>query len=107
MATTILLSDHIWYRLDITPLAKGWINGQIPNYGLLIRATSDAPVSFDLASNEIPSGALQPRLLQRSLFKELRGYLLRRAPLPFGHQVQRFEIFNVHRKQPLAMQPAS
>ncbi|MBK7199015.1 MAG: DNRLRE domain-containing protein [Anaerolineae bacterium] len=59
----MLLSDHIWYRLDITPLVQRWLSGQTPNFGLLIRATSDAPVRFDLASNEITTGALQPRLV--------------------------------------------
>ena len=62
-ATGVLLSDHIWYRLDITPLVQRWLSGQTPNFGLLIRATSDAPVRFDLASNEITTGALQPRLV--------------------------------------------
>ncbi|MBK6429544.1 DNRLRE domain-containing protein [Candidatus Amarolinea dominans] len=62
-ATGVLLSDHIWYRLDITPLVQRWLSGQRPNFGLLIRATSDAPVRFDLASNEITTGALQPRLV--------------------------------------------
>ena len=62
LARKVLLADQLWYSLDLTPLVQRWIDGTADNNGVLLRAVSDAPVTFDLTSNEYAVSQLRPRL---------------------------------------------
>lgn len=35
-----------WYSLDVTSLARGWVNGSTPNYGLMLRAPESGGDDF-------------------------------------------------------------
>jgi len=53
-----------WYSLNLTALVQEWVDGTLPNHGLLLRA-GYAPMSFFLASSEYSNAALHPRLVVR------------------------------------------
>lgn len=58
----VLLAERLWYTLDVTSLVQRWLTGGAPNHGVLLRATSDAPVTFGLASSDYTISTLRPRL---------------------------------------------
>jgi hypothetical protein len=51
-----------WYTFDLTALVQGWVNGTVPNNGVLMRASYSAG-TFAFASNEYSDYRLRPRLV--------------------------------------------
>ena len=49
-----------WESWNIGALVQGWVDGSIPNYGLLLKGTGDTEVSF--ASKEDADPSLRPKL---------------------------------------------
>ena len=50
-----------WFRMDITDLVQGWLDGSQTNYGLILISDDSKEVNF--ASSENPDPALQPQIL--------------------------------------------
>jgi hypothetical protein len=51
-----------WYAFDLTALVQAWVNGTVPNNGVLMRAWYSAGI-FVFASNEHSDYKLRPRLV--------------------------------------------
>jgi hypothetical protein len=49
-----------WESWEVGALVQGWVDGSVPNYGLLLKGTGDTEVSF--ASKEDADPALWPKL---------------------------------------------
>lgn len=56
----ITLATGDWESWEITALVRGWVNGDFPNRGLLLRGSDNLDVNF--ASKEDPDPALRPKL---------------------------------------------
>jgi hypothetical protein len=53
-----------WYDFDLTVVVQQWVNGVVPNHGLLLRAgSSTSRAEFFLASAQHSVPALRPRLV--------------------------------------------
>ncbi|OQB26084.1 MAG: Trifunctional nucleotide phosphoesterase protein YfkN precursor [Chloroflexi bacterium ADurb.Bin180] len=53
-----------WYSFDVTDLAQAWVNGEVPNYGVLLEA-DPAVATYFFASSENGDVAVRPRLVIR------------------------------------------
>jgi len=52
-----------WYAWDLTSVTQGWVNGSLPNNGVLLRCTSTGPGSFYWASAQDGNATSRPRLV--------------------------------------------
>jgi len=57
-----LNSDNATYTFDITTIVQSWAAGTQSNYGILLRRTATASVTYRFASSEHTSTAYRPRL---------------------------------------------
>lgn len=55
-----LTSSTGWRHVDVTSLVQGWIDGDYPNYGLLINQTTTAYTVYP--SSEFPTQSVRPML---------------------------------------------
>ena len=55
--------DDAWIALDATSAVRGWVQGEYPNDGLLLRALSGEYIYHYFASREYPTASLRPRLV--------------------------------------------
>jgi hypothetical protein len=54
----------VWYEFDVTAIARGWVSGESPNNGVLLRAVSSlSSSSFHLASSESGLPDSRPKLV--------------------------------------------
>jgi uncharacterized repeat protein (TIGR01451 family) len=49
-----------WVTFDITDLVRGWLQGALPNYGLLLKATARGSVGYTLFGADYANGAYRP-----------------------------------------------
>jgi hypothetical protein len=54
-----------WYRFDLTGLVQEWVNGVLPNNGLLLRQEGYLPFTYFFTSHECTDPRLRPRLVVR------------------------------------------
>jgi len=54
-----------WYSLDVTGAVQGWVNATSSNKGVLLRQTTTAAYSVNLASAEHGTAGLRPKLVVR------------------------------------------
>ena len=54
-----------WYELDVTALVRGWLNGSIPNQGILIRGDETSGYSSSWRSFSTREGPYPPQLVVR------------------------------------------
>jgi hypothetical protein len=52
-----------WYSFDLTAVVQGWVNGSLPNNGVLLRQTNTIISAFRFASNHNASSSLRPKLV--------------------------------------------
>ncbi|MGQ9493272.1 MAG: DNRLRE domain-containing protein, partial [Anaerolineae bacterium] len=52
-----------WYSFDLTALVQEWVNGSVPNNGVLMRAASSSAYAFYFASTEHSTAELRPKLV--------------------------------------------
>lgn len=66
MAESVIATEgpRRWYSLDLTSVVQGWVNGTLPNHGLLLRGVSAVSrTSFSFASAEGLDTRLRPKLV--------------------------------------------
>jgi uncharacterized repeat protein (TIGR01451 family) len=54
-----------WYRFNLTALVQDWLDGAMPNNGVLLRQQTTSPYSFQYAGSEYSQEDLRPRLWVR------------------------------------------
>ena len=54
-----------WYRFDLRGLVQDWVNGTLPNNGVLLRQLDNAAYSFVFAGSDYSQVDLRPRLVVR------------------------------------------
>ncbi|MGC8826975.1 MAG: DNRLRE domain-containing protein, partial [Anaerolineae bacterium] len=54
-----------WYELDVTTLVQGWVNGSIPNYGIIIRGDETPGDTSSWRSFSTREGPYPPQLVVR------------------------------------------
>jgi hypothetical protein len=54
-----------WYRFDLRGLVQDWVNGTLPNNGVLLRQLDNAAYSFVFAGSDHSQVDLRPRLVVR------------------------------------------
>jgi len=71
-----------WYEFDVSELVRGWVNNRQTNYGLLLRGSGAASVSYSFASANYPSISLRPQLVIDYTAPEATFTPLPRTPTP-------------------------
>ncbi len=54
-----------WYELDVTALVQGWVNGSIPNYGIILRGDETPGDTSSWRSFSTREGPFPPQLVVR------------------------------------------
>jgi len=63
-STVVMNGVSRWYALDLTSLVQSWVNGALPNNGVLLRGSDAIDLdTYSLASAEYETSSLRPRLV--------------------------------------------
>ena len=54
--------EKVWYAFDVTDLVQGWVSAPGSNHGVLLRATGDAAVEYNMISSQNPVAEWRPKL---------------------------------------------
>ena len=58
-----LAGIRTWYAWDLTTLVREWVGGELPNHGVMLRATNMRAYSYRLASAQDAIMEVRPRLV--------------------------------------------
>ncbi len=53
--STVSVNWHYWQSWDITTLVQGWLNGSIPNYGVVLKTTNESLMNNVSCINSYPT----------------------------------------------------
>jgi pimeloyl-ACP methyl ester carboxylesterase len=62
-STVTTSGTHKWYGFDLTAVVKGWVNGTLPNNGVLVRGESSASGHWFGFASADGAESLRPRLV--------------------------------------------
>ena len=74
-----------WYSFDVTNLVRGWINGTLPNYGIMLRGPEYSGSDSSWKSFSTREGEYTPQLIITYSGQTTQGIGANETTFPTGH----------------------